>query len=190
MWFQSEYDFIKHSGKIAVCSIFCCTSCNRNMEGVATLREKPYFELEWESSNPRRWNRRLISLYKIIDTLIPEYTRAPMPALHQLQCYFRSQDLIGRIRARTEDFESSVYLNCLKENGIIIRIFDMVGYLSFETRSWCYFSKIRIIFWVIAVSSAYFLCGTILVRRRFRELISPLWRHMRSVVFVTQQNFR
>ena len=78
-------------------------------------REKLYAELGWESLNLRRWSRRLILFYKIINDLTPEYTRAPIPPLHQSQYCFRNQDVIGRIRARTEKFESSFYPNCLNE---------------------------------------------------------------------------
>ena len=78
-------------------------------------REKLYAELGWESLNLRRWSRRLILFYKIINDLTPEYTRAPIPSLHQSQYCFRNQDVIGRIRARTEKFESSFYPNCLNE---------------------------------------------------------------------------
>ena len=78
-------------------------------------QEKLYAELGWESLNLRRWSRRLILFYKTINHLTPEYTRDPIPPLHQSQYCFRNQDVIGRIRARTEIFESSFYPNCLRE---------------------------------------------------------------------------
>ena len=53
--------------------------------------------------------------YKIINNLTPEYTRDPIPPLHQSQYCFRDQDVIGRTRARTETFESSFYPDCLSE---------------------------------------------------------------------------
>ena len=74
-------------------------------------RERFYAELGWELLNLRRWSWRLILLYKIINNSTPEYTRAPIPLLHQSQYCFRNQDVIGRIRARTEKFESSFYPN-------------------------------------------------------------------------------
>ena len=36
----------------------------------------------------------------------------PVPQLQQPHCSFRNQDVIGRIRARTEKFKSSFYRNC------------------------------------------------------------------------------
>ena len=65
--------------------------------------------------NLRRWSRRLILFYEIMNNLTSEYTRDPIPPLHQSQYCFRNQDVIGRIRARTEKFESSFYPKCLSE---------------------------------------------------------------------------
>ena len=84
-------------------------------EGILESSEKLYAELGWESLNLRRWSRRLILFCKTINNLTPEYTRDPIPPLHQAQYCFRYQDVIGRIRARTEKFESSFYPNCLSE---------------------------------------------------------------------------
>ena len=80
-----------------------------------TSREKLYTELGWESLSSRRWSRRLTSFYKIINNLSPAYTKDPIPPLHQSQYSLRCQDVIGRLRARTEKFKSSFYPNCLSE---------------------------------------------------------------------------
>ena len=55
------------------------------------------------------------SLYKFVNNLSPEYTVDPIPALHQSQNCLRDQDVIGRMRTRTEKFKSSFYPNCLSE---------------------------------------------------------------------------
>ena len=78
-------------------------------------REKLHAKLGLESLNLRRWSRRLVLFYKIINDLTPGYTRAPIPLLHQLQYCLRNQDVIGRIRARTEKYESNFYPNHLSE---------------------------------------------------------------------------
>ena len=80
-----------------------------------TSREKPYTELGWESLSSRRWSRRLTLFYKIINNLSPAYTKDPIPPLHQSQYSLRCQDVIGRLRTRTEKFKSSFYPNCLSE---------------------------------------------------------------------------
>ena len=53
--------------------------------------------------------------YKMINNLLPEYTMDPVPQLQQPHYSLRNQGVIGRIRARTERFKSSFYLNCLAE---------------------------------------------------------------------------
>ena len=80
-----------------------------------TSREKLYAELSWESFSSRRWSRRLTLFYKMINNLLPEYTRDPVPQLQQSHYSLRNLDVIGQIRARTEKFKSSFYPNCLVE---------------------------------------------------------------------------
>ena len=80
-----------------------------------TSREKLYAELGWESLSGRRWSRRLTLFYKIINNLTPVYTKDPIPPLQQFQYSLRNQDVIGRIKARTEKFKSSFYPHCLSE---------------------------------------------------------------------------
>ena len=80
-----------------------------------TSREKLYAELGWESLSSRRWSRRLILFYKFINNLTPEYTMDPIPPLRQSRYSLRKRDAIGRIRARTEKYQSSFYPHCLSE---------------------------------------------------------------------------
>ena len=80
-----------------------------------TSREKLCTELGWESLSSRRWSRRLTLFYKFVNNLSPKYTVDPIPPLHQSQYCLRDQDAIGRMRARTEKFNSSFYPNCLSE---------------------------------------------------------------------------
>ena len=80
-----------------------------------TSRENLYTELGWESLNSRRWSRRLALFYKFVNNLSPVYTVVPIPPLHQSQYCLRNQDVIGRLRARTEKFKSSFYPYYLSE---------------------------------------------------------------------------
>ena len=92
-------------------------SATRAVSGTwkGTSREKLYAELGWESLSSRRWSRRLILFYKFINSLTPEYTADPIPPQRQSRYSLRNQDVIGRIRARTEKFQSSFYPHCLSE---------------------------------------------------------------------------
>ena len=80
-----------------------------------TSREKLYAELGWESLTSRRWSRCLVLFYKFINNLTPQYTTDPIPPQRQSQYSLRKQDAIGRIRTRTEIFQSSFYPHCLSE---------------------------------------------------------------------------
>ena len=80
-----------------------------------TSREKLYAELGWESLSSRRWSRRITLFYKIINNLIPLYTKEPIPPLQQSNYSLRNRDVIGRIKARTEKFLSNFNPNCICE---------------------------------------------------------------------------
>ena len=80
-----------------------------------TSRKKLYEELGWESLSQRRWSRRLVLFYKIVNDITPDYTRYPIPQLPQAMYSFRNADVIGQIRARTTRFKASFYPDCLSE---------------------------------------------------------------------------
>ena len=82
-----------------------------------TSREKLYAELGWVPLICRRWSRRLTLFYTIINNLTPEYTTDPVPPIHPSLYSLCSQDVIGRIKSRTENFKSSFYPNCLSERN-------------------------------------------------------------------------
>ena len=46
---------------------------------------------------------------------MPDYTRNPIPPLHETNYVFRNQPAVGQIRARTEGFRTSFYPDCLFE---------------------------------------------------------------------------
>ena len=80
-----------------------------------TLHQKIYDELDWESLNLRPWSRRLVSFFKIINNLTPDYTRRPILQLQKSGYILRRQASVGHIHARTEKFKASFYPNCLSE---------------------------------------------------------------------------
>ena len=114
MCFHSEYHLVKYDGKTRICPVFCCTSCVKNMERNIT-RETIHTELGWESLNLRWWSRRLTLFHKFMNDLTPAYTINPIPPFQQSQYSLRNQDVVGRIGARTEKFQSAFYPHCLSE---------------------------------------------------------------------------
>ena len=80
-----------------------------------TSRVKLYDELGWESLNLRRWYRRLVLFYKIVNNLTPDYTRIPIPPLRQSSYSLRYPATVGQINARTACFSASFYPSCLLE---------------------------------------------------------------------------
>ena len=70
-------------------------------------RDRPYDELGWESLNLRRWSRRLILFYKIVNNLTSDYTRHPIPNLQESNYDLRRRATVGQICARRQGFKSS-----------------------------------------------------------------------------------
>ena len=102
--FSFDYPPFQYSAALAVTGAWKGTS-----------REKLYAELGWESLNLRRWSRRLVLFYKIVNDMTPEYMRYPIPQLQESTYNLRRPVTIGQICARTESFKSSFYPNCLSE---------------------------------------------------------------------------
>ena len=80
-----------------------------------TSRKKLLEELGWETLDLRRWSRRLVLFYKIVNNITPAYTRDPIPHLHELPYSFRARAAIGQIYARTDKYKSTFYPHCLAE---------------------------------------------------------------------------
>ena len=75
-----------------------------------TSREKIYAEFGWESLSCRSWSRRITLFYKILNNLTPQYTKDPIPTPYQSKHALRNHDTVGRIGARTEEFQARFYL--------------------------------------------------------------------------------
>ena len=65
--------------------------------------------------NLRRWSRRLILFYKIVNSLTSDYTRHQIPRLQEFNYDLRRHATVGQICARTQGFKSSSYPNCFSE---------------------------------------------------------------------------
>ena len=102
-----------------------------------TSREKLYAELGWESLSSRRWNGRLTLFYKIINNMSPAYTKDPIPQLQQSQYALHKQDVFGRIRARTERFQSSFYPSCLSDWNDLLREIRFATTIAIFKKSFC-----------------------------------------------------
>ena len=84
-----------------------------------TSRGNSTWNLVWESLSQRRWSRRFVLFYKIVNDITPDYISCPIPQLPQAMYSFRNADVIGQIRARTTRFKArfkaSFYPDCLSE---------------------------------------------------------------------------
>ena len=61
-----------------------------------TSRMKLLEELGWETLDLRRWSRRLVLFYKIVNNITPAYTRDPIPHLHEPLTLFEREQRLGK----------------------------------------------------------------------------------------------
>ena len=80
-----------------------------------TSHDKWHDELGWESLHLRRWSRRLILFYKIVNNLTSDYTKYQISHLQESNYDFRRHATVGQICERIQGFKSSSYPNCLSE---------------------------------------------------------------------------
>ena len=85
------------------------------MLGRAHHANKIYDELGCESLDLRRWSRRLVLFYKMINHLTPDFKRSPIPYRQESNYSLRRRAAILQIRVRTERFKSTFYPNCFSE---------------------------------------------------------------------------
>ena len=77
-------------------------------------RDKLYEELGWETLQNRRWFRRLIVFYKIMNNLTPKYMVEPVP-IHIRHLYgLRPSNVIRPFICRNDRFEKSFYPDSVK----------------------------------------------------------------------------
>ena len=100
---MEELESVQYSAALAVTGAWKGTS-----------REKLYNELDWESLNLRRRSRRSTLFYKIVNNLTRNYTKSPVPHLHESNYDLRRNATVGQILGRTHAFKSS-NPHCLSE---------------------------------------------------------------------------
>jgi hypothetical protein len=83
-----------------------------------------YKEIGWETLKERRKQQRLITLYKIINNLAPQYLSDSLPANSEQVYNLRNIDHnIRNFNARTSAFQNSFYLKTIREwNSLKIEI--------------------------------------------------------------------
>ena len=96
--------FVQYSAALAVTGEWRCFSL-----------EKLYDGLGWDSLNLRRWRRRLVLFYKILDSLTADNTRTPIPLIQELSYYLCKDNVVEQMCARTDSYEASFYTHCLNE---------------------------------------------------------------------------
>ena len=101
--FTQKLESVQYNAALAI------TGCFRG-----SSREKLYNELGLESLYDRRWFRKLIFFYKIINDLSPPYLRRLLPQPNVNTSYnVRNKRLLHPFAARTDRFQSTFFPFCV-----------------------------------------------------------------------------
>ena len=120
--------FVQRLESIQYNACLAITGCFRG-----TSREKLYLELGLESLADRRFARRMIFFYKIINNLAPSYLRNLLPARLAAPVNFRSRNPIYPLNIRTERFRNTFFPYCISQwNTLDARIRDLPSVSSFK----------------------------------------------------------
>ena len=79
-----------------------------------TSNNKIYEELGWKSLSERRWFRRLVQFYKILNGFTPEYLQIPVPPPGNHLFGTRTENDLYSIRCRINLYMNSFYPNAVK----------------------------------------------------------------------------
>ena len=80
-----------------------------------TSREKLYQELGWESLSDRRWYRRLVLFFKVINGLAPTYLSSLLPDRREQRYNLRKTNSILAPKCRTDALKNSFFPHCINE---------------------------------------------------------------------------
>ena len=111
--FTNSYTLNKYMEKLESVQYSAARAITGAWQG--TSRKKLLEELGWETLDLRRWSRRFVLFYEIVNNITPAYTRDPIPHLHELPYSFRARAAIGQIYTRTDKYKSTFYPHCLAE---------------------------------------------------------------------------
>ena len=95
-----------------------------------TDRERLYQELGWESLSQRRWFRRLLQFYKIMNNMTPQYLCDPIPKLRDHLFGTRLTNVLHPLKFRTDNYKNSFYpvsVSCWNEIGPEIRSIQSIS---------------------------------------------------------------
>ena len=98
-----------------------------------TSREKLYQELGLESLADRRWSRRMLFFFKIVNGMAPSYLHAIIPSLNSVCYRMRGKRDYHTIAARTEGFQNSFFPYCVSQwNNLDIAVRNLPSPSSFK----------------------------------------------------------
>ena len=120
--------FVRKLESIQYNACLAITGCIRG-----TSQEKLYSELGLESLADRRYSRRMIFFYKILNNLAPSYLRNSLPARLAAPNNLRTRNPIYPLNIRTERFRNSFYPYCISQWNILDRrIRDLPSVSTFK----------------------------------------------------------
>ena len=120
--------FVSKLEKIQYNACLAITGCFRG-----TSREKLYSELGLESLSDRRYARRMIFFYKIVNKLTPDYLRRYLPVALVAPVNLRARNAIPPLAIRTERFRNTFFPFCISQwNLLDSRIRNLPSALSFK----------------------------------------------------------
>ena len=119
--FTQKLESVQYNACLAI------TGCFRG-----TSRDKLYSELGLESFADKRFSRRLLFFYKIVDGFAPEYLRKHLPPLN-IAVNLRCRPPIYPLDARTERYRNSFFPYCISQwNDLDSRIRCLPSISSFK----------------------------------------------------------
>lgn len=140
-----------------------------------------YRELKWETLQQRRQQHRLVTMYKIINGLAPEYLNEPMPEAHDHPYNLRQRGNVNNFNNfRTNYFQKSFFPKTISDwNALPLDVKSAPSLSSFKT-------KIRNI---KEKPPDWYYTGdrwSSLMHARIRMLCSPLNDHLFSQLHVVE----
>ena len=94
---------------------------------------KNYQKLGWESLSDRRWYKRSVLFFKVINGLVPIYLSSLLPNMREQRCDLRKTNTIIAPKCRTDAIKT-VFPHCIKEWNNLNLEFHKVRPLSHMTR--------------------------------------------------------
>ena len=120
--FAQKLESVQYNACLAI------TGCFRG-----TSREKLYSELGLESLSDRRYYRRLVSFYKILNGMAPRYLSDLIPPRNRATANLRIRPPLYPLYARTDRYRASYFPYCIAEwNKLDSRIRDLPSISRFK----------------------------------------------------------